>query len=271
MQMFGREKDQCLCNSLLNFGVDCEKEIVGQKWRDTQREREKKKKSRQPETESYRHSRIHKPWDVCVCTQACTHQYAVTKASQIGNSFSQFRFNDRRGNVNVSDVAGASLYSLRASIFVLHDGTRREGYRRLDEMPSNRIKSDERQNHCGVPQPPTKKKRGKKKKQPTLVPGPLAPQRRGLARHTIPAASHLHLNGLLCTEGSEMSFGGGLASPWLLPTPLLSLQQWREAQLCGGSSSVNLKTLCSCLSFPHVLYEKYMIQHSAADYPLVCW
>lgn len=145
-----------------------------------------------------------------------------------------------------------------------------KGDRRLDDMLSNRIKSDERQNHCRVPQPPTKKI-GKKKMQPTLVPGPLAPQRRGLARHTIPAASHLHLNGLLCTEGSEMSFCGGLAIPWLLPTPLLSLQQWREAQLCGGSSSVNLKTPCSCLSFPPVLYEKYMIQHSAADDPLVCW
>lgn len=160
MQMFGREKDQCLCNSLLNFGVDFEKEIIGQKWRDTQREREKADNQRQnlivtvdftnPET--------------CVCTQACTHQYAVTKASQIGNSFSQFRFNDRRGNVNVSDVAGASLYSLRASIFVLHDGTRRAGDRRLDDwMLSNRIKSDERQNHCRVPQPPTKKI-GRKKK-----------------------------------------------------------------------------------------------------------
>lgn len=55
-----------------------------------------------------------------VSTQACTHQYAVTKASQIGNSFSQFRFNDHRGNVNVTDAAGASLYSPPASIFVLH-------------------------------------------------------------------------------------------------------------------------------------------------------
>ncbi len=80
----------------------------------------KKKKNRQPETESYRHSRFHRPQ--LVHTQECTHQYAVTKASQIGNSFSQFRFNDHRGNVNVTDVAGASLYSPPASIFVLQRG-----------------------------------------------------------------------------------------------------------------------------------------------------
>lgn len=49
-------------------------------------------------------------------THTHTHQYAVTKASQIGNSFSQFRFNDHRGNVNVSDGAGASPRSLPASI-----------------------------------------------------------------------------------------------------------------------------------------------------------
>lgn len=84
---------------------------------------EKKKKNRQ--TESYRHSRFHKP-PTCT-TQACTHQCAVTKASQIGNSFSQFRFNDHQGNVNVSEDAGASLYSLPASIFVLHDRTGRKG------------------------------------------------------------------------------------------------------------------------------------------------
>lgn len=94
--------------------------------------------------------------ETCVCTQACTHQYAVTKASQIGNSFSQFRFNDRRGNVNVIDVAGASLYSLPASIFALQEGTRREGGTRLDGMLSNRMKSDERQNHCRVTKIPTK-------------------------------------------------------------------------------------------------------------------
>lgn len=81
----------------------------------------------------------------------CTHQYAVTKASQIGNSFSQFRFNDHRGNVNVSDVAGVSLYSLLASIFVLHDGTGREGDGRLCDMLSARMKSDERQRHCRLP------------------------------------------------------------------------------------------------------------------------
>lgn len=81
----------------------------------------------------------------------CTHQYAVTKASQIGNSFSQFRFNDHRGNVNVSGVAGVSLYSLLASIFALHEGTRREGDRRLCDMLSARMKSDERQRHCRLP------------------------------------------------------------------------------------------------------------------------
>lgn len=51
--------------------------------------------------------------EMCARAQARTHRYAVTKASQIGNSFSQFRFNDHRGNVNVSDVAGAALYSPR--------------------------------------------------------------------------------------------------------------------------------------------------------------
>lgn len=54
-----------------------------------------------------------------------THQYAVTKASQIGNSLSQFSFNDHRGNVNVSGVAGASRYSLPVSVLVLC-GTRSE-------------------------------------------------------------------------------------------------------------------------------------------------
>lgn len=39
-------------------------------------------------------------------------QYAVTKASQIGNSFSQFRSNDHRGNVNVTDRTGGCGYSL---------------------------------------------------------------------------------------------------------------------------------------------------------------
>ena len=148
-----------------------------------------------------------------------THQYAVTKASQIGNSFSQFRFNDHRGNVNVSDVAGASLHSLPASIFVLHDGTRREGDRRLDDMLSHRMKSDERQRHCRVP-PKKKKKIGKKEMQPPLVPGPSALNSRGRTRHTMPAASHLHLNGLLCTEDSEMSFCGRLASLPLTKTPV---------------------------------------------------
>lgn len=119
MQMFGKEKDQCLYNSLLNLCVDCEQEVVGQKWRDA--ERGDKKENRQPETQSDCHSRFHKPWRVH--TEACTHQYAVTKASQIGNSFSQFRFNHHRGNVNVSEVPGASLYSLPATICVLHDGT----------------------------------------------------------------------------------------------------------------------------------------------------
>lgn len=51
--------------------------------------------------------------EVCVREQARTHRHAVTEASQIGNSFSQFRFNDHRGNVNDSDVAGAALYSAR--------------------------------------------------------------------------------------------------------------------------------------------------------------
>lgn len=123
----------------------------------------KKKKSGQPETESYRHTRFHKPRRVH--TPACTHQYAVTKASQIGNSFSQFRLNDHRGNVNVSDGAGASLYSLSASIFTLHDVTRREADRRLDDMLSNRMKSDERQKHCRVPPKKKKQKREKRKKE----------------------------------------------------------------------------------------------------------
>lgn len=68
----------------------------------------------------------------------------MTKTSQIGNSFSQFKINDRRGNVNVTDVAGASLYSLPASIFMLQEGTRREVDTRLDDMLSNRMKSDEK-------------------------------------------------------------------------------------------------------------------------------
>lgn len=54
-------------------------------------------------------------------------QYAVTKASQIGNSFSQFRSNDHRGNVNVSDHTGGCAYSLHASVFASREGIGREG------------------------------------------------------------------------------------------------------------------------------------------------
>lgn len=82
---------------------------------------------------------------VRVCAQACTHQYAVTKASPIANSFGQFRFNDRRGNLNVSGFVGASLYSLRTCIFVLCDGNWRD--RGLEDMLSPKMKSDERRNH----------------------------------------------------------------------------------------------------------------------------
>lgn len=110
MQMLGWENYQCLCNSLLSFCVDCER--IGRN-----RRREEKKKHRQNIIVTVDFT------NPDVRTQRHAHQYAVTKASQIGNSFSQFRFNDHRGKVNVSDVAEASRYSLPASIFVLHDGT----------------------------------------------------------------------------------------------------------------------------------------------------
>lgn len=253
MQIFGQEKDQCLCNSLLNFCVDCERGVVGQKWIDA--EKKKRKKDRQPETECFCHSSF---TNLNGYTQACTHKYAVTKASQIGNSFSQFRFNDHRGNVNVSDVAGASLYSLPASIFVLHDGTRSEGDRRLDDMLSNRMKSDERQKHCRVPPKKKKKKRVINKKrmemQPPLVPGPSAPHSRGPARHTMPAGSHLHLNGLLCTEDFEMSFCGRLTSlPWQNPLAVTAAERNNSVVAAGLLTRKPQDPLRPCLSFHQVL------------------
>lgn len=86
----------------------------------------------------------------------------------------------------------------------LHDWTRSEGDRRLDDMLSNRMKSDERQKHCRVP--PKRREKKRKEMQPPLVPGSIASHSSGLAQHMMPHTSHLHLNGLLCTEDSEMSF-----------------------------------------------------------------
>lgn len=44
MQMFGWEKDQYLCNSLLNFCMKCEWEVAGQEWRDAAKKGGKKEK-----------------------------------------------------------------------------------------------------------------------------------------------------------------------------------------------------------------------------------
>lgn len=69
-----------------------------------------------------RHRGIYRARHVRACSQACTRQSAVTKASQIGNSFNQFRSNDHRGNVNVSDCTAGCGYSLRASMFAPREG-----------------------------------------------------------------------------------------------------------------------------------------------------
>lgn len=71
---------------------------------DRNEETHRERRIGQPEAGSDRHGKFHEKPEMCVREQACTHRYAVTKASQIGNSFGQFRFNDHRGNVNVSDV-----------------------------------------------------------------------------------------------------------------------------------------------------------------------
>lgn len=136
MQMFG-QKDRCPGNRLLDF--DCEKGCCMEM------------KRRQAEME-YEHRRdIYRARHVCMCSYACTRQYAVTKASQIGNSFSQFRRNDHRGNVNVSDCSEGCGYSLRASMFAPWEGIGRGwGEAGGDAGCLSQIKSDESQNDCQV-------------------------------------------------------------------------------------------------------------------------
>lgn len=221
--MFVWEKDQCLCNSLLNFCVDCVREVVGQKWREAEGGEKDNQRWNLISSVMCRHTGMQ-----------CTHQYAVTKASQIGNSFSRFRFNDHRGNVNVSGVAGTSLYSQLASIFTIREGTRREGDRRLCDMLFTGIKSDERQRHCRLPTT-----------ERNLYPGPVSSMLKRTG-NTMPAASHLHLNGLLCTDNSEMSVCGGLASlPWQKPS---CAHCSREMQLRGSRVSTNHRVHCIWVS-----------------------
>lgn len=143
---------------------------------------------------------------------AHTHQYAVTKASQIGNSFSQFSPNDHRGNANVSDAAGA--FSLLASInSIVTPGGR--GDQGPCDVAFNRMIEDKtlyrpifislkKEHKCVCIK--TGRKKNKQKRSGVL------------AARAVLLTSHLHLNRLLFTDDSEMSFCGGLACIRLQPT-----------------------------------------------------
>lgn len=227
--------------------------IVRKRLLDRNEETRRQKKGEQ----THRRQNHSRTAEMPLCSQAHTLQYAVTKASQIGYSFSQFRFNDHRGNVNVSDIAGASLHSQCASIFVLYDGTGRKGDRRLDDMLSDRMKSDEKQNFGRIFTMPTKNK----EKASTFGSRPpsLPTEEDWLSTRNQPP--HIcHLNGLLCTEDSEMSFCGRLAC---LPAPLLSPQQ-RGTTLCSPRNTVVL------FAFPSHCVLKLYVATSTGRWHVEC-
>lgn len=82
------------------------------------------------------------------------------------------------------------------------------------------------QQHCRVPL----------RNAARFSPRPLSSALRALAEHMMWACSHLHLNGLLCTDETEMSYGGLTSLPWQKPSCCHCSSG--DAQQRGGRSVV---------------------------------